>query len=107
MVTFSTWLALTRSMNVLNGIFSVAPLVVWKRLQSRKTRTMMTTQRRAVLTVEFNECLQGARDAASVPNDVQTDGTLWKFYSLAAHRWLLAERRVERPMANAQQSTPY
>src|SRR6266576_472005 len=59
MMTFSTWFALVRSRNVLNGILSVEPLVVWNRLQRRKTRTMMTTQRRAVLTVEFNECLQG------------------------------------------------
>src|SRR5579863_10579733 len=57
MVTLSTYPLLTRSMNALNGICSLVPFVVWNRLQRRKTRTMITTQRSAVFTVEFNKYL--------------------------------------------------
>jgi hypothetical protein len=42
-------------MNWLKLIGLLVPFVVWKRLQRRKTSTMMTTQRSAVFTVEFNE----------------------------------------------------
>jgi hypothetical protein len=40
-------------MKVLNGICSLEPLAVLNRLHRRKTSTMITTHRRAVLTVEF------------------------------------------------------
>src|SRR5215213_8142057 len=57
MVIFSTCPCATRSRNVLNAIESLAPLAVLNRLQRRKTSTMITTHRSAVLTVEFNDCL--------------------------------------------------
>src|SRR5688500_2758757 len=53
---------------------SVPAFVVWKRLHNRNTRTMMTTQRRAVLMVEFNLPPVGllyAGRAAFVPNDLR------------------------------------
>src|ERR1044071_827443 len=42
-------------MKVLKGMVSFVPLVVWKRLHRRSTRTMMTTQRSTVLPVEFKD----------------------------------------------------
>src|SRR5687768_17945406 len=53
-VIFSTCPCVTRSRNVLYSIGSLAPLAVLNRLQRRKTSTMITTHRSAVLTVEFN-----------------------------------------------------
>src|ERR1044071_2245369 len=63
-------------MKVLKGICSFVPLVVWKRLQSRSTRTMMTTQRRTVLPVEFKDVPpRMAWNAAAVPLDTElTEG---------------------------------
>src|SRR5436305_13299209 len=76
MVTFSTVPWFTRSRKVVYGMVSFVPLVVWKRLQRRSTRTMMTTQRRTVLPVEFKDVPpRMAWNAAAVPLDTAlTDG---------------------------------
>src|SRR6266699_4563999 len=73
-------------MNAEKLIGVLVPLVVWKRLQRRKTRTMITTQRSAVFTVEFNESASknSTRCVRRAVGISERGARLRKFYGSAA-----------------------